>query len=81
VRAAARSRHAEVREWLVEHATRRGLLKSRRLAPVTPLVRTALLQLALHFGEHGEVAPILVLARQAGVLSGSSSASAAAVAR
>ena len=81
VRAAARSRHAEVRDWLVEHTTRRGLLKSRRLAPVTPLVRTALQQLALHFGEHGEVAPILVLARRAGVLGTSGSASAAAVAR
>lgn len=68
LRAAARSGHTEVRQWLLAHTTRRGLLKSIKLAPLTPLVRTALQQLAANFGEQPDVAPVLALARKDGVL-------------
>ncbi len=72
VRAAAASMapaaHDEVRSWLLAHSTRRGLLKGIKLAPVTPLVRTALQLLAAHFARHEEVAPVLTLARRDGLL-------------
>lgn len=68
VRAAASSTHAEVRSWLVARCTRRGLIKSIKLAPLTPLVRTALHALATRFADHAEVVPILALARKEGLL-------------
>jgi hypothetical protein len=68
LRAAAQSTHPEVRTWLAAQCTRRGLLKGVRLAPITPLVRSALQQLATRFADHADVAPVLALARRDGVL-------------
>jgi hypothetical protein len=68
VRAAAQSTHPEVRTWLTAQCTRRGLLKGVKLAPLTPLVRCALQQLATRFADHADVAPVLALARRDGVL-------------
>ena len=58
----------DVRVCLLSHCTKRGLLTGLKLAPVTPLARTALQLLATHFATHADVTPVLARARRDGVL-------------
>lgn len=71
VRAVSGSMHADVRAWLVAHATRRTrLLGGVKLAPATDTVRAAVQVLAAHAAADRDVQPLIALARKAGLLGG-----------
>lgn len=71
IRAVAGSRQAEVRSWLIGHTTRRARLTgSTKLAVLTDTVKAALQVLSTTFAADPEAAPVLALARKAGVLGG-----------
>lgn len=69
VRAVGGTRHADVRTWLIAHSTRRARLTgSTKMAPTSETVRAAVHVLATAFATDPLAAPVLVLARKAGMV-------------
>ncbi len=69
VRAVGGTRHADVRTWLIAHSTRRARLTgSTKIAPTSETVRAAVHVLATAFATDPLAAPVLVLARKAGMV-------------
>jgi hypothetical protein len=69
VRAVGGTRHADVRTWLIAHSTRRARLTgSTKMAPTSETVRAAVHVLAAAFATDPLAAPVLALARKAGMV-------------
>jgi hypothetical protein len=68
VRAVSGTVTSEVRTWLVAHASRKSALRGAlKLAPTSPTVRAALHVLTTRHGDAADAAPVIALARKAGV--------------